>query len=227
MTDKIKRELPELLAPAGGKDAAIAAVNAGADAIYLGGKLLNARMNACNFTDDELSETVELCHKAGVRVYVTLNTAVYDRELDGAVKYAGFLYSIGVDALIVADLGLARLVREFYPDFELHASTQASGHSTACAAALKELGFSRMVCAREMSREEINGLCGESPVEIEQFVHGALCVSQSGQCLASVSRTEDGNEYVVVTIGARSVNGDDSKSKPYKDVKYLLDTYLD
>ena len=182
---KTEKALPELLAPAGSREAAIAAVKAGADAIYLGGTMLNARMNARNFSDDQLWETVSYCHENGVSVYVTLNTAVYDRELDEALRYVGFLYVSGVDALIVADLGLASLIREYYPGFELHASTQASGHSVACAVALSGLGFSRMVCAREMSKTEIDSLCAESPIEIEQFVHGALCVSQSGQCLAS------------------------------------------
>ena len=179
------KKLPELLAPAGSREAAIAAVRGGADAIYLGGTMLNARMNAKNFGDDEMRDTIAFCHENGVFVYVTLNTAVYDRELSEALDYVGFLYTAGVDGLIVADLGLASLIRRFYPMLPLHASTQASGHSVACAEKLRELGFCRMVCARELSREETDRLCAESPIETEQFVHGALCVSQSGQCLAS------------------------------------------
>lgn len=179
------KKTPELLAPAGSYAAAVEAVKNGADAIYVGGTMLNARMNAKNFGDEELKSAVELCHNNGVMVYVTLNTAVYDRELDEALRYVGFLYTTGVDALIVADLGLAELIHKFYPEFPLHASTQASGHSPECAEALSKLGFCRMVCAREMTKTEIDRLCSESPIEIEQFVHGALCVSQSGQCLAS------------------------------------------
>ena len=185
MTSNTIKKLPELLAPAGSAEAARAAVEAGADAIYLGGTMLNARMNAKNFTDGEMQDIIKYCHENGVFVYVTLNTAVYDRELSEALTYVGKLYIWGVDGLIVADLGLATLIRRFYPEFPLHASTQASGHSVACAEKLKSLGFCRMVCAREMTKTEIDTLCADSPIETEQFIHGALCVSQSGQCLAS------------------------------------------
>ncbi len=180
-----RSRLPELLSPAGSFDAAVAAVKAGADAIYLGGKILNARMNAKNFDDKQLAECVEYCHKRGVKVYVTLNTAVLDRELSEAVAYADGLYMMGVDALIISDVGLAHELSGRYKHMELHASTQASGHNTDCARAFQRLGFSRMVCARELSYKEIKRLCAESPIEIEQFIHGAMCVSQSGQCLAS------------------------------------------
>ena len=182
-TNTIK--LPELLAPAGSPEAARAAVEAGADAIYLGGTMLNARMNAKNFGDEDMRQIIEFCHGHGTLVYVTLNTAVYDRELSEALDYVGKLYTWGVDALIVADLGLASLIRKYYPEFPIHASTQASGHSVECAEKMKALGFCRMVCARELNKGEIDRLCADSPIEIEQFVHGALCVSQSGQCLAS------------------------------------------
>ena len=185
MNSNVKNRLPELLAPAGSAEAARAAVEAGADAIYLGGTMLNARMNAKNFTDGEMQDIIKYCHENGVFVYVTLNTAVYDRELSEALLYVGKLYIWGVDGLIVADLGLASLIRKYYPEFPLHASTQASGHSVACAEKLKSLGFCRMVCAREMTKTEIDSLCANSPIETEQFIHGALCVSQSGQCLAS------------------------------------------
>lgn len=180
-----RKALPELLAPAGSIEAARAAVEAGADAIYLGGTMLNARMNAKNFSDGEMREVITYCHENGVCVYVTLNTAVYDRELAEALEYAGKLYVWGVDGLIVADLGLASLIRRYYPALPLHASTQASGHSVECAEKLQSLGFCRMVCAREMTKTEIDRLCADSPIETEQFIHGALCVSQSGQCLAS------------------------------------------
>lgn len=185
MNENKKSSLPELLAPAGSSEAARAAVEAGADAIYLGGTMLNARMNAKNFTDEEMRDVISYCHERGVFVYVTLNTAVYDRELSEALAYAGKLYVWGVDGLIVADLGLASLIRKYYPELPLHASTQASGHSVACAEKLRSLGFCRMVCAREMTKNEIDRLCADSPIETEQFIHGALCVSQSGQCLAS------------------------------------------
>lgn len=182
---KNKFKTPELLSPAGSPEAARAAVSAGADAVYLGGKLLNARINAKNFTDSELTATINFCHKNGVKTYITMNTAVYDKEISNALEYIDFLYKAGADALIVSDLGLARLITSKYPELPLHASTQASGHNTESAIALHKLGFSRMVCAREMSESEIISLCQNSPIEIEQFIHGALCVSQSGQCLAS------------------------------------------
>ncbi len=185
LNSHFESRLPELLCPAGAFDAAIAAVKAGADAIYVGGRMLNARMNAKNLDDKQLAECVEYCHERGVKVYVTLNTAVLDRELADVVAYSDMLYEIGVDALIVSDLGYAYEVKDRYPGMELHASTQVSGHNAECAKMFQKLGFQRMVCARELSYAEIKKLCEDSPIEIEQFIHGAMCVSQSGQCLAS------------------------------------------
>ncbi len=200
--------LPELLAPAGSFEAARAALYAGADAIYIGGRMLNARMNARNFTDEELAECVRLCHARGVKVYLTVNTAVYDRELASAVEYLDTVYRAGVDALIISDLGLVSLIKARYPKMELHASTQASGHSVRCARAFAELGVSRMVCARELSFDEITELCRKSPIEIEQFVHGAMCVSQSGQCLASaVMGGRSGNRGVCAQPCRMKYNG--------------------
>ena len=177
--------LPELLAPAGSPEAMRAAVAAGADAVYFGGTLFNARMNAKNFSREDISGAVSYCHERGVRVYVTFNTLIYDRELPQALEYAEFLYRAGVDALIITDLGLSALLHEHLPDFPLHASTQLSGHNTDAARFLAERGFTRMVCARELSGESIERLCADSPIEIEAFVHGALCVCHSGQCLLS------------------------------------------
>lgn len=176
---------PELLSPCGSPKALEAALKAGADAVYMGGTMLNARMNAANFDDAAMRDAVKLCHDSGVRIYVTLNTLVYDREIHGALKYAGFLYESGVDALIVADLGLAGLLHRYIPEFPLHSSTQACGFNTASAERLAELGFSRMVCARELDFESIKKLAGTSPIDIEMFIHGAHCVSRSGQCLFS------------------------------------------
>jgi putative protease len=139
-------------------------------------------MNARNFSDNAVSEAIKRCHASGVRVYVTLNTLVTDREMNDALRYAAHLYEAGADALIVTDPGLTSLIRGYMPAFPLHASTQASGHSADAAAALLDLGFSRMVCARELSSENIKILVNNSPIEIEMFVHGALCVSHSGQC---------------------------------------------
>ena len=177
--------IPELLAPAGTPEALRAAISAGADAVYFGTSGYNARMNAKNFTGDETGRAIELCHAHGVRVHITLNTQIYDRELADVLRCAEQLYRYGADALIVADLGAEGLIHKYFPEMELHASTQCSGASVRDAEYLSSLGFSRMVCARELSGEDIAGLVRSSPIEIEMFVHGALCVSASGQCLFS------------------------------------------
>jgi putative protease len=131
-----RKKLPELLSPCGSPESLDAAILGGADAVYLGGSAFNARMNARNFSDDALREAISRCHTSGVRVYVTLNTLIYDREMNDALRYAAFLYEAGTDALIVTDLGLTSLIRSYMPSFPLHASTQASGHSAAAAGAL-------------------------------------------------------------------------------------------
>lgn len=176
---------PELLAPAGSPEALDAALAGGADAVYIGGTLFNARMNAKNFERPALLQAVEKCHRSGAKLYVTLNTLVLDRQMKDALDFAAFLYGAGVDALIVADLGLSLEIHRRLPDFPLHASTQMSGHNAEAARFLHTLGFERMVCARELSGENIRQLVQNSPIEIEAFVHGALCVCHSGQCLFS------------------------------------------
>ncbi len=177
--------MPELLCPAGSEACLRAAIEGGADAIYLGGSQMNARIYAGNFDPDGLREAVKLAHAYGVKVYLTLNTLVTDRELSDYLDAAVDASRAGVDALIVADLGGASMIRRAIPEMELHASTQMSGHHSAMGAELKKLGFSRMVAAREISREDLKLLLRDSPIETELFVHGALCVSHSGQCLFS------------------------------------------
>lgn len=174
--------LPELLSPAGSHKALAAALDAGADAVYFGGSAFNARINAANFDEGAIVAAIAECHSNGARAYITVNTQLYDRELLPALKYAAFLYESGADALIAADPGFVSLVKQHIPDFELHASTQMTAHSTSAARLLSSLGFSRMVCARELSEAQLRRLCAESPLEIEVFVHGAYCVSVSGQC---------------------------------------------
>ena len=176
---------PELLAPAGSPEALDAAIEAGADAVYFGSGDFNARMRAKNFTDSELSAALRKCAEYGVKTYVTVNTRLRDAELPEALELCRRLYLEGASALIVADAGLAALIKESVPSFELHASTQMSGHSARDAAQLSKAGFSRMVCPREMSLAGIRSLCASSPIEIEMFIHGAHCVSFSGQCLMS------------------------------------------
>lgn len=184
MTDK----LPELLAPAGSPDALAAAIEGGADAVYFGATNFSARMRARNFHENELADAIALCRAHGVKSYITVNTRVRDTEIAPNAplyKTLSQLNDAGADALIVADLGAASLIRECFPDMELHASTQLSGVSSEDAAALASLGFSRMVCPRELSIGQLTTLCGHSPIEIEMFIHGAHCVSFSGQCMLS------------------------------------------
>ncbi len=180
-----KYPIPELLAPAGTPEALRAAVAAGADAVYFGVGAFNARMNAKNFGSDDLSSALSLCHAHGVAAHVTLNTQIYDKELTEALRTAEMLYRAGADALIVADLGLASLIHKYFPDLELHASTQASGHSLRDAEYFASLGYSRIVVARETPKEDIRAIVEGSPITVEMFVHGANCVSVSGQCLMS------------------------------------------
>lgn len=183
---KRKTALPELLAPAGSFEALLAAVEGGADAVYFGGRAMNARAFAKNFDGEETARAIDYLHLHGRRAYVTLNTLLSSRELEGALEYAASLYRLGVDALIVADLGLMRLLHEAIPGLELHASTQASVHSSAGADLLCDaLGVSRVVLARELSLENIRSAVKTAKPEIEIFLHGALCVSHSGQCLFS------------------------------------------
>ena len=176
----------EILSPAGDMEALKGAVYSGADAVYFGLDLFNARIRAKNFTLENVSEAIRLCHAHGVKAYVTLNTQVYNKELNSLMEYVGVLYEKGVDALIVADFGVASLIREHYPDFEIHASTQSSVHNLDGAELLaKTLGYSRVVLARELDYESIKYISQNAKAETEIFVHGAHCMSVSGQCLAS------------------------------------------
>ena len=179
------RKLPELLAPAGSPEALRAAVAAGADAVYLGGSFFNARANAVNFDDTAIADAITYCRLCGVRSYVTLNTLLFDRELAAFREYAAFLYRAGVSAVIVADRGAIEVLHRDIPGLEIHASTQASVHSTDGAVALREAGATRVVLARELSLADIRSITEGAGVETEIFLHGALCVSHSGQCLFS------------------------------------------
>ncbi len=177
--------LPELLAPAGSPEALEAAFLAGADAVYLGGSRFNARLNAHNFDTAELREAVTHAHRMGGRVYLTLNTLVWDRELPDALEAAYEAAAAGVDALIIADVGAAALIHRALPNLPLHASTQLSGHNASVGEVLAPFGFSRFVIARETSFSDLASAVANNPLEVEVFIHGALCVSHSGQCLFS------------------------------------------
>ena len=176
---------PEILAPAGNREMLGAAVFSGADAVYLGLTGFNARRTAGNFTPDELREAVAFCHARGVKVHVTLNTLVYDRELAGLADAVRAVAAAGADAVIADDLATAQLVKSIAPTLHLHGSTQMSVHTPEGAKELAALGYDRVILARELSLEEIRAVCEASPIEVEVFVHGALCMGVSGQCMMS------------------------------------------
>ncbi len=175
----------ELLAPVGSMDALYAAIQNGANAVYLGGKLFNARQYASNFDSNELKEAVSYAHLRQVKIYVTVNILIDNGEIEEAIDYIKFLYEIDIDGLIVQDLGLASLIREFFPEIEVHGSTQMTINNLSGAEFLYNMGFKRIVLARETPIDEIKYIHNNTPIELETFIHGALCVSYSGQCLMS------------------------------------------
>ncbi len=175
----------EILAPAGTFEALVAAVQNGADAVYLSGKDFGARKFAGNFDRDELQEAANYSHVRGVSLYVTVNTLVFNHELDNLMEYLDFLYTIGVDAVIVQDMGVLQVVRRYYPDLDVHCSTQMSAQTVEDVKYLASLGVKRVVLGREMSLDQIRQAKKETNVHLEVFVHGALCISVSGQCLMS------------------------------------------
>ena len=184
----------ELLAPAGNFDCLKAAINNGANAVYLGGKNFSARAFANNFDEDELIKAVNYAHLRNVKIYVTLNTLLNENEFNNAIKMADFYYKNNVDALLVQDLGLYYYLKNKYPDFELHCSTQMHVHNIEGIKTAKKLGFKRVVIARESSLDFIKEACKQD-IEIEVFVHGAICVSYSGQCLmSSVTKNRSANK---------------------------------
>ena len=175
----------ELLSPAGRWEAMEAAVQNGADAVYLGCGQLNARRGAENFTPEQLPEAVNYCHLRGVKVYLTVNTLLSDRELPQAEDLLRLASRCGVDGAIVQDWGLAALARRIVPDLPLHGSTQMTVHSLDGVKLCADLGMERVVLSRELSRDQIAYICQNSPIAIEVFVHGALCMCWSGQCAMS------------------------------------------
>ena len=184
----------ELLSPAGSPEAVIAAVQNGADAVYMGLGNFNARRGAKNFTDEEFERAVRYCRIRGCKVYVTLNTLVNDREVEAALQTARLVSEVGADGIIIQDLGLISAIRQYLPDIPLHASTQMSIHNLAGVEAAAELGLTRAVLARELNLDQIRYITQNAPIETEIFVHGALCFCHSGQC------------YMSALIGQRSGN---------------------
>lgn len=175
----------ELLAPAGSKDALIAAIENGANAVYLAGNMFGARAYADNFDENAIREAIKFAHLRDAAVHVTVNTIVDDSEMDALKKYLRFLYDSGADAILVQDLGVASVAKKVVPYMPLHASTQMTVHNIEGVRAMEQLGFSRVVLSRELSIDEIKNICDNSNIEIEVFAHGALCVCYSGQCLMS------------------------------------------
>jgi len=175
----------ELLAPAGSYEAFLAAVNNGANAVYLAAKSFGARAYAANFSFEELAEALKYAHLRGVRVFVTMNTLMNDEELPAAIEQAKELYRLGVDALIIQDWGFFNLLKELLPEFELHASTQMTLHNQAGVDFGAERGFARLILSREMRKDDLESICENTEAEIEVFVHGALCICYSGRCLFS------------------------------------------
>lgn len=203
-----KKRKVELLAPAGGMNQLLAAVENGADAVYLGGKLFNARINATNFTMEEMKEGIEYAHLRNVKIYVTMNVLIKDEELEEAVDYAATLYQMGIDGIILQDIGLADALRKTLPDLPLHFSTQGTVYNASGVRTAVKLGFKRVVLARELTIEEIRTIASEQLCELEVFVHGALCMCYSGQC------------HLSRAIGGRSANRGECAQPcrlPYQD----------
>jgi len=230
-----KIQVPELLAPAGSLDALKAAVNAGADAVYISGKKFGARKFANNFTDQEILEGLEYAKLRNVKIYVTVNTLIKDSQLNSALKYIFWLYKKGVDAVIIQDVGLASLCREIIPDLVLHASTQITIHNVQGVSWAANFGFRRVVLSRELEISEVENIkkiSSASGIEIEIFGHGALCYSYSGQCLlSSFIGGRSGNRGVCAQPcrkGYELVNGEmDEYGRPlHTHIMNLNDKYL-
>lgn len=215
----------ELLAPAGNMDAFLAAIEAGADAIYIGGYTFGARAFANNFSDDEIIKCINYAHLYGVKVYITVNTIVYEKEVDLFLNYIDFLHRNNVDAIIIQDLGMFDLVRKVYPNLELHASTQMHIHNLNGVLNLQKWGAKRVVMARETSYETLKEIKKHTSIELEVFVHGALCVSYSGQCLmSSLIGGRSGNRGKCAGTCRQQYNLIDDNEKKYNEDSYLLST---
>lgn len=175
----------ELLSPVGDFECLKAAVQNGADSVYFGSDTFSARAFAKNFNEENLKKAIHYAKIRGIKTYLTLNTLIKNKELDDAISLAKTVYENGIDAIIVQDLGLATLLIKLFPDLPIHASTQMTVHNLNGAIKLQELGFKRVVLARELSINEIDYISKNANIEIECFAHGALCISYSGQCLFS------------------------------------------
>lgn len=216
--------MPELLSPAGDMECLKAAILAGCDAVYLGGKLFGARAFSNNFSNEELIEAINYAHLYGVKVYVTINTLIYEREINSFMEYVDFLYRNNVDALIIQDIGMASLIRKTYPNLELHASTQMHIHNIEGVKLVEKLGLKRAVLARETNIDTIKYIKENTNIELEIFIHGALCVSYSGQCLmSSLIGNRSGNRGTCSGSCRQKYNLIENNKKLNKE-EYLLST---
>ena len=216
--------MPELLAPVGNMDCLKAAINAGCDAVYLSGRNFGARSFAGNFSNEELELAINTCHLYGVKVYITVNTLVLDTEVDRFINYIDYIHRLGVDAVIMQDIGMIDLVRKTYPNLEIHASTQANIHNLEGVKLCEELGIKRVVLARETPIELVKEIKEKTNTEIEIFVHGALCMSYSGECLISaLIGSRSGNRGTCAQC-CRQPYSLEIDNKRVKEKKYLLST---
>ena len=214
----------ELLSPVGNMKCLKAAIEAGADAVYLGGKLFGARAFSNNFTNEELISAIKYAHLYGVKVYVTINTLIYEHEVAKFMDYVDFLYKNNVDALIIQDIGMMDLIRKTYPNLELHASTQMHIHNKEGVKLVEKLGLKRAVLARETSINDIKEIKKETNIELEIFIHGALCISYSGQCLmSSLIGNRSGNRGTCAGSCRQKYNLISGGKKVNKE-EYLLST---
>lgn len=215
---------PELLSPAGNFECLKAAIEAGCDAVYLGGKLFGARAFSNNFDNEELIEAIKYAHLYGVKVYVTINTLIYEREVEKFLDYVDFLYKNNVDALIIQDIGMMDLIRKTYPNLELHASTQMHIHNIEGVKLVEKLGLKRVVLARETSIDTIKYIKENTNIDLEIFVQGALCISYSGQCLmSSLIGNRSGNKGTCAGSCRQKYNLISNNKKINKD-EYILST---
>lgn len=216
---------PELLAPAGDMEAFYAAIKAGCDAVYIGGYSFGARSFASNFSDEEIINCINYAHLYNVKVYITVNTIIYENEVEMFLNYISFLYKNSVDAVIIQDLGMFDLVRKTYPNLEIYASTQMHIHNLRGALLAEKLGIKRVVLARETSMETLTKIRKKTKLELEIFVHGALCISYSGQCLmSSLIGGRSGNRGKCAGTCRQKYNLIDETGKKYNRDEYLLST---
>ena len=215
---------PELLAPAGNMDALKAAIIAGADAVYIGGKLFGARSYASNFSREEIIEAINYAHLYGVKIYITVNTLIYDNEVDSFLEYIDFIHKNNVDAIIIEDLGMMDLVRKTYPNLEIHASTQMNIHNLEGVKFASDMGIKRVVLARETDYEYLKYIKENSNIELEIFIHGALCMCYSGICYLSKFLTGRSGNRGTCSQPCRMKYDLYSGNKKLNNDKYLLST---